>query len=1096
MFAHFLTDARLFTTGSVLAIGFALLQAVPASAQQTQRTAQCRVDSAKGVGWDVRNPPGPRFEIEVDVTEGTWMSLDVSPDGEEIVFDLLGDLYVIPFEGGDARPLTSGFAWDMQPRFSPDGRFIAFTSDRTCGDNIWVMERDGSEPVQVSKEGFRLLNSPAWTPDGDFIAARKHFTSTRSLGAGEIWLYHRVGGKGLRMTERPNQQKDLGEPAFSPDGRYLFYSRDATPGDRFEYSKDSNAGIYQIFRLDRETGRTESFLGGPGGAIRPTPSPDGRYMAYVRRVRFQSVLFLHDMRSGDEWPIYEDLERDMQETWAIHGVYPSIAWTPDSRTIVFWAKGKIRRLDVETGTAAVIPFRVRTTLPALEALRFPVEVAPADFRPKMLRWITVSPAGDRVVYQALGHLYVRDVPDGAARRLTGQSDHFEQFPSFSRDGQSIVYTTWSDTELGSVRVVPSAGGEGRVLTTEPGHYLEPTFSPDGQTVVYRKDNGGALFSPTWTRETGIYAVPSAGGAEPVLVTRDGRRPHFGADSERVYLGRWTGTDVERKALLASIELDGSDERTEVKTSRAQEFHVSPDGKWLAWRERFHAFVAPFVHTGSPLELGPKTKTIPIRRVTKEAGEYLHWSSDSRRLHWSLGPVLFSLELTNAFAFLEGAPEELPDRPTEGTDISFAVAADVPDGTVGLVGGRVITMRGDEVIADGVVVVDRNRIVAVGARSDVEIPSDALVIDVTGQTVMPGLIDPHWHGSMGSDDILPQESWVNHASLAFGVTTIHDPSNDTGEIFAASELARAGLITAPRIYSTGTILYGAAGTYKAEVDSLPDALFHLRRMKAVGAFTVKSYNQPRRDQRQQIVEAARQLEMMVVPEGGSLFQANMSMVMDGNTGIEHALPVASIYDDVEQYWGATRVGYTPTLVVAYGGIWGENYWYRHTDVWANERLLTFVPRRIVDARARRPLHAPEEEWNHVQVAATAARLDRAGVIVNVGAHGQREGLAVHWEMWMFEQGGMTPLEALRTATLNPARYLGLDGDLGSLEPGKLADIIVIDGNPLEDLHVSEKVTYTMVNGRIYDAATMNQVGNHPRERGPFWWEMGRASDARP
>jgi Tol biopolymer transport system component/imidazolonepropionase-like amidohydrolase len=1045
-------------------------------------------------GWDVTDPPGPRFEIPVDTDEGTWMSLDVSPDGREIVFDLLGDLYLMPFEGGEARQLTSGFAWDMQPRYSPDGRFIAFTSDRAGGDNIWVMNRDGSDPKQVSSESFRLLNSPAWTPDSEFIAARKHFTSTRSLGAGEIWLYHRAGSDGLQVTDRPNEQKDVGEPAFSPDGRYLYYSRDATDGDYFEYDKDSNAGIYSIFQVDRETGETDRFLGGPGGAVRPTPSPDGRYMAYVRRVRFQSTLFLYDMESGDEWPIYDALERDLQETWAVHGVYPAMAWTPDSRSVVFWSAGKIRRVDVSTSEATEIPFHVSAVLPALEAVRARVDVAPTSFRPRMLRWVEVSPGGDRVAYQALGHIYVKDLPDGRPRRLTRQDGHFELYPTWSRDGRWIAYVSWDDEALGAVRVVSAQGGGGRVLTALPGHYVEPAFSPDGETVVYRRISGGGLRSPTWSRDTGVYEVPFAGG-ESVLVTRSGSRPHFGSDPDRVYVQRWSGSDVDQKTQLVSLDLDGSDERTEVESSRAQEFQVSPDGQWLAWRERFHAFISPFVRTGRQLELGPDTKALPVSRVSKEAGEYLHWSGDSRRLHWSLGPELFTRDLTDAFAFLDGAPAELPEGSGRGVDLSFDVTADAPDGSVAFVGGRVISIRGDEVIEDGVVVVIGNRIAAVGARGSVDVPAGAYVVDAAGQTVMPGLIDAHWHGSMGGAGIVPQDSWVNYASLGFGVTTVHDPSNDTGTIFAASEMARAGLTTAPRIYSTGTILYGAAGSYKAIVDSLPDALFHLKRMQAVGAFSVKSYNQPRREQRQQIIEAARELGMTVVPEGGALFQHNMSMVMDGHTGIEHALPVGNVYDDVVQFWSQTEVGYTPTLVVAYGGLGGENYWYRFTDVWDNERLLTFVPRRNVDARSRRPIHAPDGEWNHITVAENARKLNDAGVITNIGAHGQREGLAAHWEIWMFEQGGMTPLQALKTATIEPARYLGMDTDIGSLEAGKLADVIVIDGNPLADIRVSEKVTYTMVNGRLYDAATMNQVGNHPKERGPLWWEMSRAWEYR-
>jgi imidazolonepropionase-like amidohydrolase len=227
-------------------------------------------------------------------------------------------------------------------------------------------------------------------------------------------------------------------------------------------------------------------------------------------------------------------------------------------------------------------------------------------------------------------------------------------------------------------------------------------------------------------------------------------------------------------------------------------------------------------------------------------------------------------LTDAFAFLDGAPEELPEPPESGRDIGFEVEQDVPTGTVALVGGRVVTMRGDQVIEEGTVVMEGDRIVAVGPASEVTVPAGAHRVDVAGHTVLPGLIDVHWHGSQGTEEIVPERNWYNFSSLAFGVTTIHDPSNDTSTFFAAAEMARAGEITAPRLFSTGTILYGAAGEYKAIVDNLDDARAHLRRMKAVGAWSVKSYNQPRRDQRQQILTAARELEMMVVPEGGSLF----------------------------------------------------------------------------------------------------------------------------------------------------------------------------------------------------------------------------------
>jgi Tol biopolymer transport system component/imidazolonepropionase-like amidohydrolase len=1036
--------------------------------------------------WDVEHPPGPTKSVAIDTDEGTWMSLDVSPDGKTIVFDLLGDLYQLPIAGGEAKPLTSGVSWDMQPQFSPDGKLVAFTSDRDGADNVWVVDRTGGKPTQVTKEDFRLVNSPTWSPDGQFIAVRKHFTAERSLGSGEIWLFHAAGGKGVQLTDKPNDQKDVGEPAFSADGRFVYFSQDVTPGATFDYNKDPYAGIYAILRVDREDGRVDTVLDGPGGAVRPTPSPDGKHLAFVRRVGLRTALMVHDLRSGAERVLAADLDRDMQETWAIHGVYPAMAWTPDSKAIVHWAGGKIRKVALSDAEVTPIPFHVATTRTVVEALRTPIEVHPKTFHTKMLRWPNVAPDGKSVVYQALGHLWIRELPTGKARRLTRDDDVYEFYPSFSRDGRSIVYVAWDDDDLASIRIVPKSGGRGRTITREPGHYVEPAFSTDGKTVVFRKTTGGGLLSPRWSSEPGIYAVASKGGAA-TLVSRSGVDPHFGASSERVF---FTDSDTEKdttKIVLKSIALTRAEPRTHVKSDAATELRVSPDGKWLAFREGFHAFLAPLPATGRAIEIGPKAEGLPIARVTRDAGEYLHFSGDSHRLHWSLGPELFTRELTDAFAFLAGAPAKLPEPAEHGVDIGFDAAADVPKGKIALVGAKIVTMKADEVIADGVIVTDGNRIVAVGPRASTPVPKDAKSFDVKGATIIPGIVDVHAHGPQGQRGITPQHNWLHYATLAFGVTTVHDPSNDTGEIFSAAELARTGAITAPRIFSTGTILYGAKAPFKAIIEDIDEARAHLRRMKAVGAFSVKSYNQPRRNQRQQVIAAARELGMMVVPEGGSLFQHNMTMVVDGHTGVEHALPIARGYRDVTQLWAGTEVGYTPTIVVGYGGLWGENYWYAHSKVFAHERLRTFVPPRELDARSRRRPLASAGDWNHFAIARLCKQLLAAGVEIQLGAHGQREGLAAHWELWMFVQGGMTPHQALRAGTIAGARYLGLDRDIGSLEVGKLADLAVIEGDVLADIRKSEAVRYAMVNGRLFDARTMDELAPRKRERPRFHWQ---------
>jgi imidazolonepropionase-like amidohydrolase len=317
--------------------------------------------------------------------------------------------------------------------------------------------------------------------------------------------------------------------------------------------------------------------------------------------------------------------------------------------------------------------------------------------------------------------------------------------------------------------------------------------------------------------------------------------------------------------------------------------------------------------------------------------------------------------------------------------------------------------------------------------------------------------------------------------------MHDPSNSTEHIFSAAELQRTGAITGPRLFSTGTILYGAEASFKAITTSYEDALGHLRRMQAVGAISVKSYNQPRRDARQQIIEAARELKMMVVPEGGSNYAYNITHVLDGHTGMEHNIPVAPLYDDALRLIAAGKTGYTPTLIVNYGGLVGEYYWYQHDEVWKNERLRRFTPDAVLDSRSRRRQAAAEDDYSYLGSSRVSKALSDRKVSVQTGAHGQLHGLGLHWEIWMLEQGGMTPHQALRSATQSGAWYLGLDGDLGSIAPGKLADLQILEKNPLESIRNTTAIRSVMINGRLFDAATMAQQGNHPMPAPKLYWK---------
>ncbi|MBW3552049.1 MAG: amidohydrolase family protein, partial [Gemmatimonadetes bacterium] len=1052
--------------------------------------------------------------IRLDETRGTWMSVDVSPDGRQLVFDYLGDLFLLPMEGGTARPLTSGMAFDAQPRFSPDGDRIVFSSDRDGGQNIWILDVDLSDTVQVSKGKSNRAESPEWTPDGNYVVAS--MGGFRAGGPPKLHLYHVKGGAGTKLITEPESAKTLGA-AFGPDGRWVWFAR--RNGD---WTYNADLPQYQLAVYDRETGEVYGRTSRYGSAFRPTLSPDGRRLVYGTRHDQETGLVLRDLETGAERWLAYPVQHDDQESRATLDVLPGMSFTPDSRHLVASYGGRIWKVPVAGGDAEEIPFRVTFDLEAGPLVSFDYDVDDSPtFTVRQIRDAVPSPDGSRLAFTALDRLYV-SAAGGNDPRQIGPTDASVQFPAWSPDGRWITFATWEGDQGHLWKVRADGRGRAERLTRRGGLYVSPAWSPDGQRVValrgyareFRENTGpfgiGAAGEIVW--------VPASGGEATLIAPTDNRSgPHFRADDDsRIYLFRGG-----REGGLVSIRWDGTDEKTHVRVTGATPagydrpmtpdlIRIAPRGDQALASVNKQLFVVtvPLVGRTPTINVAkPENAPFPTVRVTDPMGaEFPAWSADGRKVHWSLGNAHFVYDLDAAEAFADsveaaeaapgagaplGAPADTADAEEEDEPeyeprefrIELAGRRDLPEGTVALVGARLVTMNGDEVIEDGVIVVRNNRIQDVGRRGAVQIPAGAREIDVAGHTIVPGFVDTHAH-MWPAWFVHRKDQWIYAANLAYGVTTTRDPQTATTDVLTYADHVRSGEIPGPRVYSTGPGVFWQEG-----IASLDEARDVLRRYSDYfDTKTIKMYVAGNRQQRQWIIMAARELGLMPTTEGSLNFRQNLNETIDGYPGLEHSVPIYPIYNDVVKLFAETGRVYTPTLLVSYGGPWAENFFFQTEAVHDDPKLRRFYPHEEIDEMTlRRGQWFAEPEHVFENHACFVKDLVEAGGRAGVGSHGQLQGLGYHWELWAMQACDMDEHDALRVATQFGAAAIGLENDLGSLAPGKLADLVVLRANPLENIRNTNTVHLVMKNGRLYSGDTLAEV--YPRERpGPeYWWQ---------
>ncbi|GAB4249799.1 MAG: amidohydrolase family protein [Ekhidna sp.] len=1087
-------------------------------------------------------PLEPERQIQLKTNEGTWISLDVSPDGKTIVFDMMGDLYTIPITGGKAEQLTSGMAFDNHPRYSPDGKTIAFASDRSGAENIWILDITDpeAEPKQITKDKDKYYQSAEWTPDGNYLITSK---GGRVL---KLHMYHKDGGGGIQLIKKPDPMQAT-EPAFGADSRYIWFSRRIG-----SWNYNAQMPQYQLATYDRETGDIAIQTNNYGSSFIPTLSSDGKWLVYGTRYNTQTGLMKRNLITGEEdWLAYP-VRRDDQESRASLGVYPAMSFTPDNQAVIASYGGKIWRIPINGGTATEIAFEIDVQLDFGPMVQFDYPISDEkEMIVNQIRDAKRSPDGSKIAFTALNRLYVMDYPSGDPKRVT-KNNFTEAMPEWSPDGQSIAFVSWEGTE-GNIYKVRATGGRTTKLTNQGGVFTNLAWDNKTNRIAFvygpAQAYENAIDPFSFGAQTNIGWISADGGNVNKIKAAGGRgNLHFVEGNDRIYMYhggkglmsmRWDGSDEKEHlkvtgimtypALVHDHHLHESSTEPKREPSNAQYITMAPRGDRALAKINNDVFVVTVPPVGAETVSisvsNPENSAFPSWKLTTFGGEFAHWNKDGNTVNFTLGNAYFAYDMAEAERVKKELEEkkkkeeeekkkkeEEKDTEEEGENdsgeddeeseddkkedkeedegykpneirVKVKVQKDVPEGNILLKGARIITMNGDEVIENGDIFIENARIKAVGASGSLDVPSGVQTMDMSGKTITPGFVDTHAH-MWPNWGLQKNQVWMYAANLAYGVTTTRDPQTATTDVLTYSDMVETGDLIGPRVYSTGP----GVGFWFYNLKSLDQARDVLKQYSEYfNTKTIKMYLTGNRQHRQWIIQAAKEQELMPTTEGGLDMKLNMTQLLDGYPGHEHSFPIYPIYGDVRQLVAKAKMAYTPTLLVSYGGPWAEEYFYSTENVVGDSKLNFFNPKFEIDqkARRRRAWFIPEEHIFSRHGEFVGDLVKEEG-LAGVGSHGQLQGLGYHWELWAIQAGNVPTHDALKVATILGAKAIGLSKDVGSIEAGKLADLVIMEKNPLEDIRNTNTISHVMKNGRLYDGNTLDEVYPRQKKAPDFYW----------